>query len=128
MRITRMYQGDDGVSHFEDVEVALHLTDLGGMSRRVFPGQAFFRRTEPGLSLDWHNAPGRVMIIIIQGAVEVELTGGEKRRFGPGDICMAEDVEGPGHKSVDVEGPRLSLMISMADDWDVRHWARQFGP
>jgi hypothetical protein len=127
--ITRMYQSDDGDSHFEDVEVALHLTDVGGMSRRLFPGHCFFRTTEPGLTIDWHNTPGKRMIIIIAGVVEVEVGHGDKRRFGPGEIsqiCLAEDVEGPGHRTLDVEGPRFSLMVDLPDDWDVHHWARQF--
>ena len=128
MRITRIYQGSDGVSHFEEIDAALHLTDLGGMSRRLFPGQCFFRITEPGLTVDWHNTPGKRMIIVIEGVVEVEVGQGEKRRFGPGEICLAEDVEGPGHRTVDLEGPRFSLMIDLPDDWDVHRWARRFDP
>lgn len=128
MRITRIYQGADGLSHFEDIEVNLHQTDLGGMSRRLFPAHCFFRTTEPGLTVDWHNTPGKRMIIIIKGVVEVEVGRGRKRRFGPGDICLAEDVDGPGHRTVDIEGPRLSLMADLLDDWDANRWARQFNP
>ncbi len=126
MRITRIYQGDDGVSHFEELEVAQHVSDLGGVTRRLFPAQCFFRTTEPGLTVDWHTTPGKRMIIIIQGACEVEVGHGEKRRFGPGDICLAEDTDGPGHRTVDVEGPRFSLMVDLPDDWDARRWAREF--
>lgn len=126
MKITRMYRGNDGLSHFEDVDVALKFFDVGGMSRRMFPGHAFFRLTDPGLLIDWHTTPGKRMIIVLEGVVEVEAGHGEKRRFGPGEICLAEDVDGPGHRTTDVEGPRLSLMIDLPDDWDLKHWARQF--
>ena len=126
MRLTRIYQGDDGVSHFEDVEVALKEFDVGGMSRRLFPHHMFFRVTEPGLTVDWHNTPGKRMIIVIEGVVQVEVGHGEVRRFGPGEICLAEDVEGPGHLTTDIEGPRFSLMVDLPDDWDVHRWARQF--
>ena len=126
MRLTRMYQGDDGESHFEDIEVGLKHFDVGDLSRRLFPASMSFRVSQPGLFVDWHNAPGKSMIIVIQGIVQTEVTNGEARRFGPGDICFAEDAGGPGHKTTDIEGPRFSLMVNLPDDFDVHHWARSF--
>ena len=125
MQITRMYQGEDGVSHFEEVEINVLANEFGEMTRRLFPQHAFFRTTPQGLSLDWHNTPGKRMIIVIQGVVEVEAANGAKRRFGPGEICLAEDVGGPGHRTVDVEGPRFSLMVDLPDDFDLKRWARE---
>ncbi len=125
MQITRMYQGEDGVSHFEEVEINVLANEFGEMTRRLFPQHAFFRTTPQGLSLDWHNTPGKRMIIVIQGVVEVEAANGVKRRFGPGEICLAEDVGGPGHRTVDVEGPRFSLMVDLPDDFDLKRWARE---
>ena len=125
MQITRMYQGGDGVSHFEEIEINVLANEFGEMTRRLFPQHAFFRTTPQGLSLDWHNTPGKRMIIVIQGVVEVEVANGVKRRFGPGEICLAEDVEGPGHRTVDVEGPRFSLMVDLPDDFDLKRWARE---
>ena len=125
MQITRMYQGEDGVSHFEEVEINVLANEFGEMTRRLFPQHAFFRTTPHGLSLDWHNTPGKRMIIVIQGVVEVEAANGAKRRFGPGEICLAEDVGGPGHRTVDVEGPRFSLMVDLPDDFDLKRWARE---
>ena len=126
MRLTRMYQGDDGESHFEDIEVGLKHFDVGDLSRRLFPASMSFRVSQPGLFVDGHNAPGKSMIIVIQGIVQTEVTNGESRRFGPGDICFAEDADGPGHKTTDIEGPRFSLMVNLPDDFDVHHWARSF--
>lgn len=126
MRLTRMYQGDDGTSYFEDIELGLKSFDVGEFSRRLFPANMSFRVSQPGLFIDWHNAVGKTMIIVMQGVVETEVTNGDARRFGPGDICYAEDVDGPGHKTTDVEGPRVSLMIQMPDDFDIHHWARSF--
>lgn len=125
MQITRMYQGEDGVSHFEEVEINVLANEFGEMTRRLFPRHAFFRTTPQGLSLDWHNTPGKRMIIVIHGVVEVEAANGAKRRFGPGEICLAEDVGGPGHRTVDVEGPRFSLMVDLPDDFDLKRWARE---
>ncbi len=126
MRLTRMYQGDDGTSQFEDIEIPLKHFEIGDVTRRLFPNSISFRISQPGLFVDWHNAPGKHMIIVIQGKVQTEVTNGEVRSFGPGEICLAEDVEGPGHKTTDLEGPRLSLMVSLPDDFDVHRWARSF--
>jgi len=126
MRLTRMYQGDDGESHFEEIEIGLRHFDVGDVSRRLFPLSTSFRVTQPGWHFDWHNAAGKTMIIVIQGVVQTEVTNGEVRRFGPGDICYAEDVDGPGHKTTDLEGPRLNFMVHLPDDFDVHRWARSF--
>ena len=127
MQLTRMYQGDDGNSHFEEIELPLKSIDvIGDLSRRLFPTPVFFRVTQPGWFYDWHNAEGKTMIIVIEGKVQTEVTSGEVRSFGPGEICYAEDTEGPGHKTTDLEGPRLSLMVMLPDDFDVHRWARSF--
>lgn len=126
MRLTRMYQGDDGESHFEDIEVGLRHFEVGDVSRRLFPGSVSFRVTQQGWHMDWHNAPGKTMIVVLQGSVQTRVTNGDVRLFGPGDICYAEDVGGPGHITTDIDGPRLSLMVSLPDDFDIHHWARSF--
>lgn len=126
MKLTRMYEGDDGESHFEDIDVGLKRFEVGEVSRRLFPGSVSFRITPPDWQMDWHNAMGKTMIIVIQGAVKTEVSSGDSRTFRSGDICYAEDVGGPGHFTTDVEGPRLSLMVNLPDDFDVHRWARSF--
>ncbi len=127
MKLTRIYQGEDGTSQFEEIEIALKPFDIGALSRRLFPANMVFRISEAGLVNDWHNAAAKTMIIVIQGSVQTEVSSGEVRRFDPGDICYAEDVEGPGHLTTDLEGPRLSLVVTLPDDFDAHRWARQFG-
>lgn len=126
MKLTRIYQGEDGTSEFEDIDIALKEFDIGALSRRLFPSNIVFRVSEPGLVNDWHTAPGKTMIIVIRGSVQTQVTNGQIRRFDPGDICYAEDVDGPGHLTTDLEGPRLSVMVTLPDDFDVHNWARSF--
>ena len=126
MKLTRMYQGEDGTSQFEDIEINLHELDIGAFSRNLRPEHMSFRISPPDLVYDWHNATQKTMIVVIQGAVQTQVSNGEVRRFGPGEICYAEDVEGPGHLTTDIVGPRLSLMVFLPDDFDVHHWARSF--
>ncbi len=126
MRLTRMYQGEDGTSQFEDIEIGMKEFDVGAFTRNLRPEQMSFRVSQPGLINDWHNAMQKTMIIVIQGSVQTQVSNGDTRSFGPGEICYAEDVDGPGHLTTDLEGPRLSLMVFLPDDFDVHRWARQF--
>jgi hypothetical protein len=38
----------------------------------------------------------------LSGETEIEIGDGTKRRFGPGDILLADDTSGQGHISRDV--------------------------
>ncbi len=112
MGITRLYTGEDGHSHLEELYLASHpeLTSLQA-ARGIF-----FRRTEPGYFHDWHNAPRRQFVINLAGEVEFGLGDGTAHRFGPGDVTLAEDLTGQGHTSRVVGNqPRLAAYIPLAD-------------
>jgi hypothetical protein len=38
-------------------------------------------------------------MVVLGGQVEAEVSDGEVRRFGPGDVVLVEDTEGRGHRS-----------------------------
>lgn len=124
MQVTRMYKGSDGISHFEDVKVPAKLTRVGEISRWFPTDSVLFREVPEGLFLDWHLADNRVFIAILRGRIEVTLGEGVVRQFGPGDIVFAEDQDGRGHQTHDIEGPRMSLMIKVPDDFNIDDWER----
>jgi hypothetical protein len=100
MQVTRIYTGDDGESHFEDVEV--ELTDRGAMGRisdLVSARGVVFREVDGDYDLDFHNAPRRQYVVNLTGSVELETGDGTQRVLGPGEILLAEDTTGRGHKS-----------------------------
>lgn len=115
MRITRIFTGDDGESHFEDVELTLE--DRGRVGRISRPLEAtgiLFRVTDGSYDLDFHPAPRRQFVINLEGWVELETGDGTTRRLGPGDILLAEDTTGRGHKSRAVDGqPRRSIFVTL---------------
>jgi hypothetical protein len=115
MKITRLYTGDDGESHFEDVEVPLsERAGLGRISELRSATGVLFRETDTDYLLDWHNAPRRQFILNLEGQVEIELGDGTKRRFGPGDVLLAEDTTGRGHISRAVDGsPRRMIFVTL---------------
>ena len=115
MKITRVYSGDDGESHFEDIEVPL--IDRGGIGRiSQLEGATgvVFRETDGDYSYDFHNAPRRQYVINLDSAVEIELGDGTRRILGPGEILLAEDTTGRGHISRSVDGqPRRSIFVTL---------------
>lgn len=120
MQVTRLYSGDDGETHFEDIDVSLQETgaDGGALSRRLQAESLFLRTTPAGYEPPRHLAPRRQFIINLDGEVEIE-AGGATRRFGPGSIIFAEDLTGRGHVTRDVGGPRRSVVIPVPDDFDL---------
>ena len=116
MKVTRVYTGDDGESHFEDIEVPLaDRGAFGSISELVSATGVVFRETGPDYDLDFHNAPRRQYVVNLKGGfVELEVGDGSKRRLGPGDILLAEDTTGRGHISRSVDGlPRTCLFITL---------------
>ena len=115
MKVTRVYTGDDNQSHFEDVDVPLK--DGGGVGQLsdLIPATGvIFRETSGGYDLDFHNAPRRQYVVMLDGAVEIEIGDGTKRILGTGEILLAEDTTGQGHISRAVNGqPRKSLFIPL---------------
>jgi hypothetical protein len=116
MKVVRIYTGDDGESHFEDVTVELEDDTYGGLiSMPVAAKAVMFRETGGDYNLDYHNAPRRQYVVNLRGSVEIETGLGEKRLLGPGDILLAEDTTGRGHISRSPDGqPRECLFIPLA--------------
>ncbi len=115
MKVTRVYTGSDNQSHFEDVEVPLDENGAIGRLSPLIPATGvIFRETAGDYDLDFHNAPRRQYVVMLEGAVEIEIGDGTKRVLGTGEILLAEDTTGQGHISRAVKGqPRKSLFIPL---------------
>lgn len=60
MNFTRLYTGEDGESHCEDFDIALHDHGIFAVQSKIRPaGGIIFRTTQPENEFDWHNAPRR---------------------------------------------------------------------
>ena len=115
MKITRVYTGPDNQSHFEDVDIQLKDGGMvGQVSELIQATGVIFRHTSGDYDLDFHNAPRRQYVVMLDGEVEIEIGDGTKRVLGTGDILLAEDTTGQGHISRAVKGkPRKSLFITL---------------
>ena len=115
MKYTRMYTGEDDLTHFEDVEVALTSGEHSQQfSELIKATGVIFRITGGDYDFDYHNAPRKQFIVNLEGGVELTASDGTVRVFGPGEIILAEDVTGKGHISRAVNNqPRKSLFIPL---------------
>ncbi len=117
MRVTRVTVTEAGGSQFQEMEV--DLADGGEIGRLSAPYAVtgvIFRENDPGYDFDWHRAPQKQFIVMLDSEIEVEVTSGEKRRFKGGDVLLLEDTTGTGHRSRSVDGrARRSLFLPLAD-------------
>ena len=112
MAFVRVYTGDDGQSHFEDLDL---LPSDVERSAAQGTSQITFARSPDGYFHDYHNAPRRQYAIFMSGGqMEVGLGDGTVRSFGPGDAVLFEDLTGQGHTSRTVGGDRLSASVPLA--------------
>lgn len=116
-RITRVYAGADGESHFSDLDISLRDSgEIGRLSDPIAARVVIFRENDPDYDYDWHCAPQRQWIVLLDGAVELEVSDGEKRSFAGGDILLVEDTTGRGHRTRSTNGQtRRSLFIPLAE-------------
>ena len=115
INITRIYSDEKGESCFEDITVPLQSEgEIGFLSDIIKVKEIIFRTVKPSYDYDFHNAPQKQYIILLDGEIEIETSKGEKRNFKGGDILLMEDTEGKGHKTrnlVDIE--RRSVFITL---------------
>ena len=124
--ITRIFTGQDGLAHAEDIE--LNLNARGATDMLKATGAEFSVRpptaganprntaaTDPGAP-GWHTGPARQFVITLSGNSEVEVSGGVHVAAAPGHINLIEDTTGKGHITRNF-GPddRIALTIPLAD-------------
>jgi hypothetical protein len=114
-KVTRVYAGTDGESRFEEAEYPLmDGGSIGYLSAKVKVTNLVFRKVPPGYD-DLHNAPQKQFVVLLDGAVEIETSLGERRIFSQGHILLMEDTTGKGHRSRNVKPvERNSIFITFA--------------
>ncbi|KUJ60810.1 hypothetical protein AR687_15485 [Flavobacteriaceae bacterium CRH] len=113
--VTRIYSDENGESHFEDLIIPLlNQGEIGFLSEAEPAKSIIFREVLPSYDYDFHNAPQKQYIILLDGGVEIETSLGEKRIFKTGEILLVEDTTGKGHKTKNIETkPRKSVFITI---------------
>lgn len=118
MIITRLFNDEKGESHFTDIEVELFDSgNIGKLSEKFPVNEIIFRETSGYYNYDFHNAPQRQFIILLEGEIQIETSLGEVRNFKAGEVLLVEDTEGKGHKTKSVDGNlRRSIFVTLGDN------------
>lgn len=115
MLITRIYSDEEGESHFEEVEIELKDSgEIGKLSNNYPVQNIIFRETQPDYNYDWHPAPQKQYIVLLDGEIELGVSDGEIRTFKGGDIILVEDVSGKGHRTRSISAKlRRSIFVTI---------------
>ncbi len=85
-----MHTGPDGHSHVIRGSI---------VDSEVLPAESIlFQETPAHSSLDWHNAPTTQYVITLSGVLEFVTYTGETFTINPGEVLVAMDTTGSGHK------------------------------
>ncbi|MBC7846946.1 MAG: hypothetical protein H7Y10_10675 [Flavobacterium sp.] len=114
-KITRIFNDNRGDSHFEELNVTLTCAgEIGFISNTEKVKGIIFREVMPTYNYDFHTAPQKQYIILLDGGVEIETSLGERRTFNTGDVLLVEDIIGKGHKTKNIEvKPRKSIFVTI---------------
>ena len=98
--VVKIYSDENGESYFEDVNIPLKDGGMIGKLSEALPAASLiFREVEPSYDWDFHTAPQRQYIILLDGEIEIETSLGEKRILKGGEVILAEDTTGKGHRT-----------------------------
>ena len=98
-RCVRIWTDAAGQSAFEEGSLSLtggHEGDAIGQAMAAV--SVSFRETKPEDALAWHVAPTRQFVLTLGGTLEFETRAGETFTIHPGDLLLAEDTAGGGHR------------------------------
>jgi len=85
-----IHTGPDGHSHVIRGSVVNNET--------IAAESILYEESPPHSSLDWHNAPTTQYVITLAGVLEFTTRTGETFTINPGEILVAMDTKGSGHK------------------------------
>ncbi|TCC88516.1 hypothetical protein EZ428_17900 [Pedobacter frigiditerrae] len=114
-KITRIFPDAKGDSHFQDLEIPMAANgEIGFLSEAQKVGNIIFRKVKPDYDYDFHQAPAKQYIILLDGTIEIETSTGAKRTFLSGDVLLLEDTWGKGHRTKNITKQiRSSIFITL---------------
>jgi mannose-6-phosphate isomerase-like protein (cupin superfamily) len=98
-----LYSDSKGESHFEKKELSFDAIAPGGplsaLSTHQFANSQNVMLLQIGVGgkEDWHKAPRRQFMLIVQGEARVTASDGTVKEFTPGDVILMDDTTGKGH-------------------------------
>jgi hypothetical protein len=121
MRYYRIWSDSSGESHIEELSVQTHpVLDYApgvppvDVSPDLSTKSGHFSRLPASWFGDWHPAPSRQLVVLLQGRLEVTTSDGVMTG-GPGTAWLVEDTFGRGHQTRvvgDEDAVRFSVLLA----------------
>ncbi|MDJ1501290.1 hypothetical protein [Xanthocytophaga agilis] len=90
LKAYKLFTGPDGHSHFTEGTVSPNvLTTAVALQFKETPGHSTY---------DWHTAPTTQYVVTLSGTLEFVMNSGKSFILKPGDVLIAMDTTGSGHK------------------------------
>lgn len=90
IKAIKLYTGEDGHSHF--------ITGTVAHREHTEANSVMYNETAPRASYEWHPAPTTQYVITLSGTLLFETALGEQFILHPGDVLLAMDTYGSGHR------------------------------
>lgn len=98
IRCIRIWTGADGNSLFEEGQIALLQGERGDVLSPVLKADSIsFRETVAGGHFAPHHAPALQLVLTLSGTLEFSTASGASFTIHPGDVLLADDLNGSGH-------------------------------
>jgi hypothetical protein len=115
LRYTWVDRTGDGGSAFADAELPLTERQVADGVPAMFTGElsgsgVMFLRSA-AFDSEPHPAPREQWVVLVRGVLEVEVSDGTRRRFGPGDLLYVTDTTGRGHVTRAVGDPPFEALF-----------------
>jgi hypothetical protein len=128
MHLIHLHADDDGMSHFADIPLDLSDGPNGSGVELLSAVQGLLLCEVPsGWTSGYHTAPRRQLVLQLSGSGEIVCSDGTSRVVGPGDLLLADDVTGQGHRSREISGPRSQAAIYLDPAFDLETLRRRPG-
>ncbi|MEM7371719.1 MAG: hypothetical protein AAF587_24095 [Bacteroidota bacterium] len=113
MDFTRIFTDSEGNSHFETIPVHMEAkTDIGFYSTPEEKiSRMYFQHALPHHEWPFHSVKDKIQLVFLKGIMEFEVSNGERKQFGPGDVVLLDDHSGQGHKGRTWENTATVLAI-----------------
>ena len=121
LEYVRIYHDSAGDSHFSVEKLELSpvsfspaLPPVSASAPVAGSGLIVLSAPAGGLA-EWHTVPRRQINIMLSGTVQIEVSDGDIRRFGPGSYILGEDTEGKGHRTTVVSSSDAYFAVFTLD-------------
>ena len=120
-QVIRIYADEKGDAHLEELTLSTKAGKGIRTAQEVPIKGMYIREYRPNAFVDWHTVPVRQFAITILGELEVEVSGGIRRRISSGELVFLEDTKGKGHITR-LKARVTNLFLPVMDNFDVIAW------